>query len=585
MRLRNALLFLAALPACAQLASVPNELFPAFHDDMNTSLADGVSLSHAYSNPSWLMSLAASKITGLTATVPCGGSDDTAVVQAALSAGGTVTLSGATCAISSALTIPSNTTLFLNGVTLSRKAGTLIAAGDECFLTNASWVGGNSDIAIVGPGYMNCNGSTQTISNSGSGLGELFGAVGIRLNNVTRALVGNFTISPGTFAVQAGAFTYSTISNININNNFSHGNQDGIHVNGPASYVTVSNIIDQNSSDNIIALNADDLNGGEMTAGDIRNVVVSGGTFNLTASGQCIRLLANTHTIADIQISNITGTCGGNIGGITLGWNISGTESIGGIFQDIRFNNIQFSSGGPMIQLRAGAGSFGITAKQLYAATCCASPTILQILSTVSNVQIEDAYVYPFIGGLFADLVGVNGGTVDFLRLSGIYASNGIGAQPIGHLVNATGGAISNLAISDTFVNGASGSTPTTGGTIVRQSYQNTSWNGIAYPTNLPTSTNCSSAASPAVCVAAAAGSIVVAASATSVVVNTTAVTANSQIIVTYDSSLGAKLGVTCNATEPALYGVTARTAGTSFTLSSSAPSANPACFSYAVIN
>ncbi len=96
---------------------------------------------------------------------------------------------------------------------------------------------------------------------------------------------------------------------------------------------------------------------------------------------------------------------------------------------------------------------------------------------------------------------------------------------------------------------------------------------------------NCSSAASPAVCTTASAGSVVVAAAATSVVVNTTAVKAASQIFVTYDSSLGSKLGVTCNVTEPALFGVTARTAGTSFTITSSTPITNPACFSYLVVN
>ncbi len=101
----------------------------------------------------------------------------------------------------------------------------------------------------------------------------------------------------------------------------------------------------------------------------------------------------------------------------------------------------------------------------------------------------------------------------------------------------------------------------------------------------LSTTTNCSSAAAPAVCAAAAAGSVVVAAAATTVVVNTSAVTANSQILVTYDSSLGTKLGVTCNVTIPALYGVTARTAATSFTITATAPITNPACFSYSVIN
>lgn len=107
------------------------------------------------------------------------------------------------------------------------------------------------------------------------------------------------------------------------------------------------------------------------------------------------------------------------------------------------------------------------------------------------------------------------------------------------------------------------------------------SFNAFQYLTTI----NCSSSASPAVCTSAAAGSVVVAAAATSVVVNTTAVTANSQILLMYDSSLGTRLSVTCNATEPALYGVTARSAGVSFTLTSTAPITNPACFSYFIVN
>jgi hypothetical protein len=99
------------------------------------------------------------------------------------------------------------------------------------------------------------------------------------------------------------------------------------------------------------------------------------------------------------------------------------------------------------------------------------------------------------------------------------------------------------------------------------------------------TASNCSSSTNAAVCGSAAAGSFTIAASATSVVVDTTAVTANSQILVTFDASLGTKLGVTCNGTVPTGIGVSARTAGTSFTVIASAPSSHPACFSYVIIN
>jgi len=102
------------------------------------------------------------------------------------------------------------------------------------------------------------------------------------------------------------------------------------------------------------------------------------------------------------------------------------------------------------------------------------------------------------------------------------------------------------------------------------------------------TSANCNSAASPAVCAAAPAGSVALAAGGTTLVVNTTAVTANSQIFLQFDSSLGTRLGVTCN-TAPATVGfpsVTARSSGVSFTISvSGTVTTNPACFSYEVRN
>jgi hypothetical protein len=96
---------------------------------------------------------------------------------------------------------------------------------------------------------------------------------------------------------------------------------------------------------------------------------------------------------------------------------------------------------------------------------------------------------------------------------------------------------------------------------------------------------SCSSSASPAVCAGNWSGAVVVAAAATTVQVNTTAITANSQILLTFDSSLSTKLSVTCNTTLPTVYSVTARVPATSFTITATAPITNPACFSYLIIN
>lgn len=108
---------------------------------------------------------------------------------------------------------------------------------------------------------------------------------------------------------------------------------------------------------------------------------------------------------------------------------------------------------------------------------------------------------------------------------------------------------------------------------------------GTVKPTMYGSQSNCSDGAGAAACSAAPAGSVVIDDGATTVVVSTTAVTANSQILVTFDSSLGTKLGVTCNTTYVDPY-VTARTAATSFTITAADPAgANPVCLSYFVVN
>lgn len=108
---------------------------------------------------------------------------------------------------------------------------------------------------------------------------------------------------------------------------------------------------------------------------------------------------------------------------------------------------------------------------------------------------------------------------------------------------------------------------------------------GLVTSRRFQTTTNCADSAGAAACGAASAGAFVVDAGGTSTVVSTTAITANSQVFVFFDSGLGTRLGVTCNTTVPALYGVSARTAGTSFTLTATAPVTNPACFNYFITN
>lgn len=87
-------------------------------------------------------------------------------------------------------------------------------------------------------------------------------------------------------------------------------------------------------------------------------------------------------------------------------------------------------------------------------------------------------------------------------------------------------------------------------------------------------------------CAAAPTGFVSIAAAATTVTISTTAITANSQIFIQEDSSLGTALSVTCNTVTGRTYTITTRTPGTSFIITASAaPAANPACLSYSIIN
>jgi hypothetical protein len=117
----------------------------------------------------------------------------------------------------------------------------------------------------------------------------------------------------------------------------------------------------------------------------------------------------------------------------------------------------------------------------------------------------------------------------------------------------------------------------------------NGTFSGTLNGAKLATGTNCAvSSASPAACATAPAGAVAVPTAATTYTVNTTAVTSNSEIFIWQDASttLGTRLGVTCNTTPSAVLPiVTAKVNATSFTFSLTAPVTNPACFSYLVFN
>jgi hypothetical protein len=68
--MKRLILFLAvACGAWAQVATVPNTDFPTFRSNLNVSLGNAASITGNYSNPSWIASLAYTKITGVPSFV------------------------------------------------------------------------------------------------------------------------------------------------------------------------------------------------------------------------------------------------------------------------------------------------------------------------------------------------------------------------------------------------------------------------------------------------------------------------------------------------------------------------------------
>lgn len=197
-----------------------------------------------------------------------------------------------------------------------------------------------------------------------------------------------------------------------------------------------------------------------------------------------------------------------------------------------------------------------------------------------TRCNLTNAEIINAAAGNSAIFLG-GGGTLSLINtfVSAPFAifTNGLGA---------TSCATSACSLFDAGNNSITGTTTTfTGATGLTV----TGWGATKGGNPYGTTTNCSSSAAPAVCGAAISGSVTIAAAATTVTVNTTAVTANSQISLSTDDTLGTKLGVTCNSTLATLIGgltVSARTAGTSFQITSGAtPAVNPLCISFTITN
>jgi hypothetical protein len=215
------------------------------------------------------------------------------------------------------------------------------------------------------------------------------------------------------------------------------------------------------------------------------------------------------------------------------------------------------AAGGVGIIKVVAGGSSTLTSQT---ATACVAGDTIELRSIPSGANVV---LYLYRNGLLVG--GTNNGnpfTDSSSPLSGGYPGIAL-VESVGSGVTLTKAEVGNLPV---FHNGDS------------------AFSNETYTTKVNTISNCTSSASPAVCGSASAGVFTLPAAATTVTVNTTAVTANSIIMVFNDDSLGTRLGVTCNTGLDNVL-VSARVAGTSFTVTGSAPVTNPNCYSYIIIN
>lgn len=147
------------------------------------------------------------------------------------------------------------------------------------------------------------------------------------------------------------------------------------------------------------------------------------------------------------------------------------------------------------------------------------------------------------------------------------------------------GGNLQNAVATDVLFGGGA-----TGTIAIDSVFTYTSGQHLLSSQAYGTATNCTSSASPAVCGSAAAGSIAIPVGTNqTLVVDTSAVTANSNIFLQSDDTLGTKLGITCNSTAATIalpIAISSRSNNTSFTaLLTGVSSTNKVCFNYFIID
>lgn len=556
------------------------------------------------------------------ASQSCLGTDGSAVIIAGTCGGGTITLSGAVTG-SGTSTI---TTIYagilgsaLGGLGINTSASTGCPSVTSGTWSIVSCAGGGTvtSIATTGPigggtitttGTITCT-TCVVASSPGLGIAHFAGVT----QTVTSSLVAlgsdvsgnlpNANLASQTANTVLGALTATTPSGLAVPScstassalTWTTGTGFGCNTISGGSITFPQTVAGTTTSGGIVYFSSTTQisSSGIMTAG---NFILGGGAGTAPTATFSIVPIANGGTGAATALTN---TVFGNPTGstaapvftnapsllsLTVSNNVatpkiavassSGGLSIGSS------SGVLLVSGTPFVQIKAG-GNIDTNSSATTALTD------FQVADTFANLSGSLTVTAAWIGSNFSNTWGTSGAVITYnsttpMTTLQLLPTFNVSTSSTGHYdgiffqptETSIGAGVTNFFWEQKNNAGTTVSTMTAGGLLTSTLYA--------------TTTNCASSASPAVCGSAASGAFTIAAATTSIVVNTTAVTANSEIEIQPDSSLGTRLSVTCNTSLATLVGpvVTARTPGTSFTVTITGTLiTNPACYTYSVIN
>jgi hypothetical protein len=286
-------------------------------------------------------------------TVADGNADAAPALQAALDAGGDVSVPAGTYRLGATLRMPSETTLTAAADARFHLADGVCRTCHDFIVTNANPGNGNRDITLQG-GLWDAN-------NAGNPRGAEFDPLaytGVAVNfiNVAGLTLRDLRIhNPEAFFIRLGEVSDFCVEDIRLSADLIRLNQDGVHVGGYSCRGCIRGIHAHGAgvpNDDMVALNADDdverqLNRG-MRRGPIHDIQIE----DIVAEDAYtfLRLLSVDQPIRDITVRGLRGSC--RIHGVNLNnWRFpKGVGNIRGVLlEDVDLAKTEHADGCPAL--------------------------------------------------------------------------------------------------------------------------------------------------------------------------------------------------------------------------------------------